>query len=502
MNSATAITRTISIKLLVLIGAATLALVIFSSGDYVAEAKAERIAIFGTAMDAPHDGILLVATRSGVINLTITSDTVINSKKGYITLSQVQSGSQVVGYFYEESDQQIAAKLAFKKRNAKSNQKHLIGVVVEKKGKKLTIQTTDGEEVEVEVSESPTDDPTTEGSLVVSVVEENEDTGALDALGLRTAEETIARLNEAIDHEITLAQAKLLKVRMSETASVHLTRLYATLDEIQAEAEEKIQAAYQQFETNYTTALDENLISPPLVTISGKVLTKEAGLIVIAKNGNGRRSYVVVSSDVEVELVDGSSGTFLDVLRDGYVEVLALPQTAISSPVAKLIKMIPSPPSPGNSGNSNGNNQTITGTIVLVANGNSNTNPVIVIDNQGGPDGAAEITPDTVITGGDALEPGQEVEVTLGDDGFSADGVEVVSQDDQPTDPIVTPGPPPQYTLIGKVREVSVAGVILDDVFLTIIDTSPTTDPLTVGQEIQFTVEVDEDGRFVIVGID
>ena len=241
MNSATAITRTISIKLLVLIGAATLALVIFSSGDYVAEAKAERIAIFGTAMDAPHDGILLVATRSGVINLTITSDTVINSKKGYITLSQVQSGSQVVGYFYEESDQQIAAKLAFKKRNAKSNQKHLIGVVVEKKGKKLTIQTTDGEEVEVEVevSESPTDDPTTEGSLVVSVVEENEDTGALDALGLRTAEETIARLNEAIDHEITLAQAKLLKVRMSETASVHLTRLYATLDEIQAEAEEK-----------------------------------------------------------------------------------------------------------------------------------------------------------------------------------------------------------------------------------------------------------------------
>jgi hypothetical protein len=94
------------------------------------------------------------------------------------------------------------------------------------------------------------------------------------------------------------------------------------------------------------------------------------------------------------------------------------------------------------------------------------------------------------------------VEVTLGDDGFSADGVEVVSQDDQPTDPIVTPGPPPQYTLIGKVREVSVAGVILDDVFLTIIDTSPTTDPLTVGQEIQFTVEVDEDGRFVIVGID
>lgn len=502
MNGITAINRDFSIKPLVLIGAAIFAVAVFSTADSIAEAKSKRVAIIGTAMSATQDGILPVATRSGVIHLTITSNTKINSKKGYITIGQVQSGSEVVGYFYEESDQKIAAKLTFKKRNSKSRQKHLIGVVVEKKGKKLTIQTTDGDEVEVEVTESPTDDPTTEGSLVVTVVEEDEDTGALDAIGVRTAEETIARLNDAINHEITLAQEKLLKVRMSETASVHLTRLYATLDDIQAEAEAKIQAAYEQFEANYTTTLDNNLIAPPLVTISGKVLTKESDLIVVAKNGNGRRSYVVVPLDVEVELLDGSSGTYSDVLNQAYVEVSALPQTAISSLVAKIIKIIPSPPPPGKSGNSNGNNQSITGTIVLINDGEPNTNPVIVIDSQGGPDGAAAITPDTVITGDDELEPGQEVEVTLGDDGFSTEGVDVVSKDDDPNDSVSTPGTPPQYTLIGKVREVSLSGVILDDVFLTIIDTSPTTDPLRIGEEIEFTVEVDEDGRFVIVGIE
>ncbi|MBT7833938.1 MAG: hypothetical protein HN667_09945 [Chloroflexi bacterium] len=48
----------------------------------------------------------------------------------------------------------------------------------------------------------------------------------------------------------------------------------------------------------------------------------------------------------------------------------------------------------------------------------------------------------------------------------------------------------------------SVVGLILDDVFLTIVDTPPAADPLTVSQENQFTVEVDEHGRFTIVGID
>ncbi|MDA0595866.1 MAG: hypothetical protein O2974_02485 [Chloroflexi bacterium] len=501
MNFRTAINRGIPIKLLVLIGAAICAVAVFSSVDSIAEGKSKRVAIIGTAMSAPHDGLLLVATRSGVIHLTITSDTAIDSKKGYITLSQVQSGSEVVGYFYDESDQNIAAKLTFKKRNSKSRQKHLIGVVVEKKGKKLTIQTTDGDEVEVEVTESPTDDPTTEGSLIVTVVEEDEGTGALDAIGVRTAEETITRLNEAINHEITLVQEKLLKVRMPETASVHLKRLYATLDDIQDETEAKIQAAYEQFEANYTTTLNNNLIAPPLVIISGKVLTKQSDLIVVAKNGNGRRSFVTVPTDVEVELLDGSSGSYTGVTSGDYVEVSALPQTAISSPIAQLIKIIPSPLAPDDSGNGNG--QTITGTIVLVDDGDGDTDSVIVIDDQDGSDGAAVITPDTIITGEDELEPGQEVEVTLGDDGFTADEVEVLSPPDEgSSDRVGTPAAPLQYTLIGKVREVSLPGVILDGVFLAIIESSPTTDPLTVGEEIRFTVEVDADGRFVIVGIE
>lgn len=54
----------------------------------------------------------------------------------------------------------------------------------------------------------------------------------------------------------------------------------------------------------------------------------------------------------------------------------------------------------------------------------------------------------------------------------------------------------------GDSIKLSVVGLILDGVFLTIVDTPPAADPLTVSQENQFTVEVDEHGRFTIVGID
>ena len=67
-----------------------------------------------------------------------------------------------------------------------------------------------------------------EGSLIVIVVETDPDTGAVDAQAIRTAEQTFTRLSAAIDHEISLAQEQLLKIRMSKTASVHLTRLYDT----------------------------------------------------------------------------------------------------------------------------------------------------------------------------------------------------------------------------------------------------------------------------------
>lgn len=483
------------------------AFVVFTS-ESTAEAKGKRLAVFGTATGSVVDGHLEVATRKGVIGLTITDKTKIDRKRHTIRVNEVTAGASVTGYYTEDEGELIAGKLTFKERKPSKIFKHLIGVVIDKKKDKITVQTTDGDEVEIDTQDNPSDDPADEGSLVVTVVETDTETGDTDAVAVRTAEQTIARLNDAINHEITLAQEKLLKVRMSETASVHLTRLYETLDEIQAEAQQKIEAAFAEFQSNYTTTLDDHLIAPPLVEISGRVLSRNPDLLVISANGNGRRSYVLVSPDVEVELLDGSAGEIADVIPNSWVNVLALPQTQISSPIAQVVTVIPSPPPPGNS-NGNGSNgrnnqedETITGTIVVVDNGNSGTQRVIVVDNPDGSEEVAGVTDDTEITGEEDLAPGQEVEVTLEEDGFSAEEVVVVSSPTDPATPEPTSTPPTEYKLTGKIRELSVSGVILDNVYLTLDSTTTPDEPLEVGQEIQFTVIVDDQGRWMVVGID
>jgi len=484
-------------------------LVLLGTDHSIAEAKEKRNAIFGTVVDAPSDGNLDVATRKGVITLVITEDTKIDKKRARLPLDEVTSGTSVTGYYTESDDVLIAGKLTFRERNKKSNHRHLVGVVTRKSGNSLTVQTTNGDEVEIESSDNPDDDATEQGSLIVTVVETDEETGDIDAVAVRTAEQTIARLNEAIGHEITLAQEKLLKARMSETASVHLTRLYETLDEIQADAQAKIEAAFAEFQSSYTSTLEENLIEPPLVLIAGKVLTRSSDLVVVAKNGNGNRSYVLVDPDVEIELLDGSEGQLGHIRSGSWVEINASPQTEISSPVAKSIKIVPAPPAPGKSDIAS-DDETITGTVVVVDDDDSGEQRVVVIDDPDGSDGAAAVTPDTTITGDDDLKPGQEVEIVLDDDGFSADEVIVVSSPTGTTEPTATPSPPVEYKLIGKIRELvrpdtdgaPASGVILDDVFLSLDSISPTTEPLEVGQEIQFTVIIDDDGRWVIVGID
>ncbi len=482
------------------IGIALLAVLVFSvlgSNDSIVSAKETRTAVFGTAVNAPTNGELVVVTRGGIITLTITEQTKLDRKRGTLELSDVVSGTSVTGYFTESDDALIAGKLTFRKRNARKEFEHVIGVVVEKKGKKLTVQTTDGDEVEIESSDEPDDDATEQGSLIVTVVETDEETGDMDAKAVRTADQTIERLSKAIGAEISLAQEKLLKARMSETASVHLTRLYETLDTIQAEAQEKIEAAFTEFQATYTTTLDANLIAPPITEITGKVLTRTPNQLVVAANGNGRRSYLAITADVHVELLDGNSGTILNVTPGMFVEVSVITFAKTTGATAQLVKIIPTPEKPGNS--SKNNKQTITGTVVLVDNGKSGTQKVIVVDNPDGSDGAAAVTPDTIVTGD--IVPGQEVEITLGDDGFSAEEV-VVTSDPDSAELTPTPAPPVEYKLLGKIREISDAGIILDDVYLTLDTLSPSTGPLTVGEEIQFTVTVDESGRWVIVGVE
>jgi hypothetical protein len=481
---------------------AILVMIAVGSNFSQVEAKGDRIAVFGTAVDAPSDGTLDVATRDGVITLVISDKTKISSRRGRLSLDEVSSGVTVTGYYTKSDDEFTAGSLTFTKRKGQKAYTHLVGVIVDKDDDELTVLTTDGDEVVITSPDDDDSDATDEGSLIVTVVETDPDTGEINAQAIRTAEQTFARLSAAIDHEISLAQEQLLKIRMSETASIHLTRLYDTLDKIQADSQVLIEEAYADFQQSYTTELDEKLLDPPLVQISGRVLSRSAIQLVVATNGNDLRIYLSIPADVKVVLSDGSPGTAGDIAPDDWVNITATSQTSTASPIARAINVASPPDGPDNSGGSDGsgknNDDTITGTIVLVDAGKSGNQRVVVVSNPDGSDGAAGIDSDTVVTGGSDLEPGQEVEITLSDDGFSADAVMVVSSSGSDA----TPAPPVEYLLSGKIRSVSGQGVILDDVFLTLDTTSPVTDPLEVGQLIQFKVIIDTDGRWVVVGIE
>ena len=109
------------------------------------------------------------------------------------------------------------------------------------------------------------------------------------------------------------------------------------------------------------------------------------------------------------------------------------------------------------------------------------------------------------ITGDDELEAGQEVEVTLGDDGFEADEVVVVSDPDEPPVTNATPTVAPVisspiYQLSGIIRSIANGDVVLDDVTLT-FETAGSGDALQAGQEVEFSVMIESDGRPVITNI-
>jgi hypothetical protein len=68
-------------RLITTVAVAILVMIAFGSNFSHVEAKAGRIAVFGTAVDAPSDGLLDVATRDGVITLVISDKTKIGKTR-------------------------------------------------------------------------------------------------------------------------------------------------------------------------------------------------------------------------------------------------------------------------------------------------------------------------------------------------------------------------------------------------------------------------------------
>ena len=451
-----------------------------------ASAAEVKTAIFGTVAALPKRDRIDIATRSGVISLKIDKATIIRGRTGELKLSLVDAGMTVAGYYIEKKKGPVAVTLAFVNRTQIRIFEHVVGVIIERNRSTITVRTFTGELVVIELAGDGSDQ-TEVGSLIATVVERDATTGELTSTALQTAQETVKRLSESIDYEISLAQRELLKIRMSEMATVHMTRLHETLSEINVDTQARIRAAYTEFQASYEATMKEVASDSITVQMTGTVLSVFASELHVESLTDGTRWSFGVTDSTVVELSGGAAGTIADIVAGQTVEVDAIPISPVDWPIANAIRVVPDDvpaPTPVPT------DDTITGTIVLV---DSGTVVVVVLDD--GTDGAAGLNEDTVvIVDGeqlsiDELEAGQEVQIILADDGFSAQEVTAAA-----------PVAAPEYTLIGILRSVNEFGVVLDGVQLTLDNFSTTWDASTIGQQVELRFYVDDEGRLVVTG--
>ena len=482
-----------------------------------AQAADRKVGVWGTVVGTVQSDQIDVATRSGVVTIEIDNRTKLRGtnsrgKRRNIRISTVESGMTVAGYYTQGDEGPIAKSLTFIKRKSITPVTHVVGVVVEENGSELTVETSNGDLVEV-TNEDAGASEVEPGSMIAAAVETDESTGELKAVALQTAKETVDRLSASIDHEISNAQRELLKIRMSETAAVHMTRLHETLDQIKADSQARIQAAYAQFQANYDVTLQEASGESVGVSVTGEVLSAFASELHLISGPNGARWHMSVTPATAVELLSGAPGTVVDIKAGMTVQVDATPGSPPAWPVAKIIRVVPATaPSTEPSSTPPPSDDTISGTIAIVEDGTGGDDTVVVVVSDDGNDTAAALTDDTVvIVDGeeltvDELEPGQDVEIVLDEDGFSAEEITAVD----PVEPAPTPvpgattpsiaAPPIEYTLIGTLRAIEDTGVVLDGVQVQLNDFSTSWDTSTVGQQVELQFYVGEEGQLVVTG--
>ncbi len=499
------------------LGVLVVAMLLLTSDVSTADARSKQSGVFGTVVKIHGDHEALdVATRRGVITLEVTDKTKVRGKSKRFDVYDIAKGMTVAGYYYrgddEDDEELVAGNLTFhqKKDKKKKKHEHVIGVVVDTDDDDIVVETIDGEEVTVDVGEveQPEDDPVEDGDMVVVVVEEDPDTGDLTATALETAQSTIDRLNDAISHELSVAQQSLLKIRLEETASIHLTRLYDRLDEIEAETRAQVQAAYDEFESNYRATLAGHRIESSFIQITGLVVAVSKNRIVV-ENEFGNKAWIfTLTNETVIHDEFGGDITFWGIDLADRVEVFATPVGENQNPHADRIFVISAPEGGAGGDPEPEGDGPIKGEIVVVEDGDDGT--IVVIETPDG-DETVEIPEDTTVVvdgeeqSAEDLEPGQEVVVEVGDDGFSAEEVDAStpdpddeSENNDGENSNSSGGSGSALSLIGIISSITESGYLLDDVYFEYDPGLEQPGDLEVGSEVEFDVTKDPSGKWKI----
>jgi hypothetical protein len=381
------------------------------------------------------DNSLKIAGKNGLKLVYIDSATEIVDGDEPIRRSDIHTGDKASARVVQGGDgRYTATKLRIRNKSRSKKIEHITGVVIERGDHSFTIAKRDGRPAKVHVDD---DEEAPEiADVVTAIVEEDVATGDLQAMQIELVEQIVRKLEASLASEINEAKAEVLRKIIDESARQHLDVLNQTLDEVEAEAQEKIEAALEKFRTDYAAVAERVGNAPPEESYTGVISELTGSTITISSTtGDGSRTFEITGeTGIVIEGVDVAS--LVDLVLGQMVTVSFIPEAegSVEPPLALVMTaQPPALPPEVTDAIDELSDGVVTGEITIVEDDGSGEVVIVITDNETGETVGVSVTPESNITidgqsGSPAdLEPEQNVEVTVADDGVTAENVVVDS---------------------------------------------------------------------------
>ncbi|MDA0677558.1 MAG: hypothetical protein O2788_06080 [Chloroflexi bacterium] len=230
------------------VAALVLALVIASTMTVLPAIQTARAdddrGVSGTVLKIT-DNSLKIAGKNGLKLVYVDSATEIVDGDEPITLSDIHTGDKASAQVVQGSDGRFTAtRLSIRSKSRSKKIEHITGVVIERGDHSFTIAKRDGRPAKIHVDDD--EDAPDIADVVTTIVEEDVATGDLQARQIELVEQIVQKLEASLASEIDAAKAEVLRKIIDESARQHLDVLNQTLDQVQAEAHDKIEAALEK----------------------------------------------------------------------------------------------------------------------------------------------------------------------------------------------------------------------------------------------------------------
>ena len=275
----------------VFVFAALLITIAFSGGVASAETAAvdssDIEAVFGTAVEIRPPTAIVVASTGGLVTLTFDSDSELKIGSSAGLVADVVEGDRVISTAARNSeDELVALKTIVRVANSQPITKHVVGVVTNATDEELSIQTRNGDVVNVLIPAGI--DALAVGDGITMVARLDRSSGVLTAVGFELASATVERIQRARDQAANLAELARLSQIATDARSKHLSALddasralkrvidsgrvdQATLDTATKQFNE-IQRRFNELKGIYESAARDRNEAQPLLQISGALV--------------------------------------------------------------------------------------------------------------------------------------------------------------------------------------------------------------------------------------